>query len=235
MQKRLRFLIIGFILIGLSLFILGVTGYFADNKTTFLERWRPEYVPTGQEPGERQTKTKAEKFPDKLVSAAIEQTKHQVVYDPAYVKISYPGGDVPENRGVCTDVIIRAYRKVGIDLQKEIHEEMAQNFHLYPRIWGLAQPDSNIDHRRVANLMVFFKRKGETLSISNQAAGYLAGNIVTWDLGKGVTHIGLLTDQKSDDAKRFKVVHNIGSGPKLEDVLFSWEITGHFRYSKSGD
>ena len=174
--------------------------------------------------------TSHKEFLRRLVAAAIERTHHHVRYEPAYVRIPYPGGDVPADTGVCTDEIIRAYRAVGVDLQKEVHEDMLRNFAAYPnqRRWKLAHPDSNIDHRRVPNLMVFFQRKGETLPITNRAEDYKPGDLVTWDLGGGVPHIGIVVDQKSGG--RFMVVHNIGEGPKLEDVLLNWKITGHYRY-----
>jgi hypothetical protein len=167
-----------------------------------------------------------------LVAAAIERTHHYVRYDPAYRRIPYPGGDVPADTGVCTDVIIRSYRAVGVDLQKEVHEDMVRNFSAYPRRWQwlLAKPDPNIDHRRVPNLMVFFKRKGESLPITNRAADYFPGDLVSWDLGGGVPHIGIVVGRKSPQTGRYMVVHNIGSGPQMEDVLFNWKITGHFRY-----
>jgi uncharacterized protein len=171
-------------------------------------------------------------FLHRLVAAAIERTHHSVRYVSAYVRIPYPGGDVPAGTGVCTDEIIRSYRAVGIDLQKEVHDDMLQNFAAYPdqRRWQLAHPDSSIDHRRVPNLMVFFQRKGETLPITNRGEDYLPGDLVTWDLGRGLPHIGIVVDQKARWSGRFMVVHNIGEGPKMEDVLFSWKITGHYRY-----
>lgn len=167
----------------------------------------------------------------RVVAAAIEQTHHEVRYDGSYVRIPYPGGDVPANTGVCTDVIIRAYRAAGIDLQKEVHEDMLRDFGGYPRKlrWTQRAPDSNIDHRRVPNLMAFFARKGETLSASVRAEDYAAGDLVAWDLGGGVLHIGIVSDQKTGTG-RLMVVHNIGAGPKLEDVLFDWKIVGHYRY-----
>ena len=178
----------------------------------------------------------SQEFLRRLVVAAIERTHHPVRYVSAYVRIPYPGGDVPADTGVCTDEIIRSYRAVGVDLQKEVHEDMLQNFSLYPnkRRWLLAHPDSNIDHRRVPNLMVFFGRKGETLLSSNRAEDYSPGDLVTWDLGGGVPHIGIVVDQKSRGSGRFMIVHNIGEGPKMEDVLFSWKITGHYRYFGPG-
>ncbi|GJM63213.1 DUF1287 domain-containing protein [Persicobacter diffluens] len=165
-----------------------------------------------------------------LSESAMALTRQKVVYDPAYVAIAYPGGDVPADRGVCTDVVIRAYRLQGIDLQKEVHEDMIAHFDLYPTIWGLKKPDTNIDHRRVANLMTFFNRKGMTKGKSQRAEDYLPGDIVAWDLGGGVLHIGLVVDQKSRQGSRPLIVHNIGRGQVLEDCLFAWEIIGHYRY-----
>ena len=170
-------------------------------------------------------------FTRRLVAAAIERTHHSVRYVSEYVRIPYPGGDVPPGTGVCTDEIIRSYRAVGVDLQKEVHQDMLQNFAAYPnkRRWLLAHPDSNIDHRRVPNLMVFFQRKGESLSITSRAEDYAPGDLVTWDLGGNVPHIGIVVDQKAPSG-RYLIVHNIGQGPKMEDVLFNWKITGHYRY-----
>jgi uncharacterized protein len=166
-----------------------------------------------------------------LVNAAIERTSHRVRYDPSYVRMSYPGGDVPADTGVCTDEIIRSYRAVGVDLQKEVHEDMVQNFSTYPRKWksGLGKPDSNIDQRRVPNLMVFFQRKGDALAITNRAGDYNPGDLVTYDLGGNVPHIGIVVDRRGGSG-RYMIVHNIGQGPKMEDVLFNWRITGHYRY-----
>jgi len=169
-------------------------------------------------------------FLHRFATAALERTQHSVRYDPAYVRLTYPGGDVPADTGVCTDEVVRAYRAVGIDLQKEVHEDMAANFSAYPRKWGRSEPDPNIDHRRVPNLMVFFSRKGESLPITDRAGDYAAGDLVTWDLGHGLTHIGMVVDRKTLFTHRYMIVHNIGAGPKLEDVLFDWKITGHYRY-----
>ncbi|HEV2224336.1 MAG TPA: DUF1287 domain-containing protein [Candidatus Acidoferrales bacterium] len=175
-------------------------------------------------------------FLQKLVAAAIERTRHSVRYDPAYVRIPYPDGDVPSDTGVCTDEIIRIYRAVGVDLQKEVHEDMLRNFSAYPdeRLWHLTHTDTNIDHRRVPNLMVFFARKGEVLPITTQANDYVPGDLVTWDLGGNIPHIGIVVDSKSRRTGRHLVVHNIGRGPQMEDVLFSWKITGHYRYLGPG-
>ena len=171
-------------------------------------------------------------FLDGFVAAAIDRTNHQVRYDATYFKIDYPGGDVPVEVGVCTDEVIRSYRKVGVDLQKEVHEDMKSNFSLYPRQWGMKKPDTNIGHRRVPNLMVFFGRKGEALPITGNAKDYAPGDVVTWDLGGGMTHIGIVVNVPSSaDESRYLIVHNIGAGPKMEDALFSWKITGHYRYT----
>jgi len=167
----------------------------------------------------------------RLVSAATERTHHSVRYDPAYVRIPYPGEDVPADTGVCTDEVIRSYRALGIDLQKEVHEDMVQNYSAYPHKWKwiLGKPDSNIDHRRVPNLMVFFGRKGESLPISTRAQNYSPGDLVTYDLGGNVPHIGIVIDRKGASG-HYMIEHNIGQGPRIEDVLFNWKITGHFRY-----
>jgi uncharacterized protein YijF (DUF1287 family) len=171
-------------------------------------------------------------FTKRLVAAAIERTRHSVRYVSDYVRIPYPGGDVPPDTGVCTDEIIRSYRAVGIDLQKELHEDISQNFSAYANKgrWSLPHADSNIDHRRVPNLMVFFRRKGQDLPITSSAEDYAPGDLVTWDLGHGVPHIGIVVDRRSALTNRYLIVHNIGEGPKMEDVLFNWRITGHYRY-----
>ncbi|HZH86584.1 MAG TPA: DUF1287 domain-containing protein [Brumimicrobium sp.] len=166
----------------------------------------------------------------KLSDAAIELTKQQVTYDPSYFSIAYPNGDVPSDKGVCTDVIIRAYRILGTDLQKEVHEDMRSNFSVYPKNWGLTKTDRNIDHRRVPNLRTFFKRKGAAQVVTQNPENYLPGDIVTWRLSGGLTHIGIVVDRKSSDGKRPLIVHNIGRGQVLEDCLFSFEITGHYRW-----
>ncbi len=166
-----------------------------------------------------------------VINAAVEQTRHVVMYDPTYTRIAYPGGDVPSDRGVCTDVVIRAYRVAGIDLQKEVHEDMRRSFSSYPKLWGLKRTDTNIDHRRVPNLQTYFKRKGTALPVTRDPGSYRPGDLVTWNLtGSGVPHIGVVVDTKSTDGKRPMVVHNIGAGPQLEDVLFAWTVTGHYRY-----
>lgn len=171
-------------------------------------------------------------FADSLSDAAISLTKQKVTYDPTYYSIPYPNGDVPAGKGVCTDVVIRAYRKLGIDLQKLVHEDMKANFSKYPKKWGLKKTDTNIDHRRVPNLMKFFERKGKVLTKSTNAADYNPGDIVCWDLGGGITHIGIVVNLKTDDKQRFMIVHNIGGGQVLADCLFCYTIIGHYRYGK---
>jgi uncharacterized protein YijF (DUF1287 family) len=169
-------------------------------------------------------------FAKRLSDAALLLTKESVIYNAAYFKISYPNGDVPPQFGVCTDVIIRAYRKLGIDLQKEVHEDMAANFDKYPKNWGAKRTDKNIDHRRVPNLMKFFERHGQTKPITDNAEDYEAGDIVAWKLANGSTHIGIVTDKKSPDGKRYMIVHNIGFGQVIEDCLFCYKVIGHYVY-----
>ena len=174
----------------------------------------------------------AEVNPEDLVQAAIERTGNVVRYDGRYVTIPYPGGDVPGDTGVCTDVIIRSYRKVGIDLQRLVHEDMSAHFVLYPskKLWGLKQPDANIDHRRVPNLRVFFARHGQTLPLSADPHDYLPGDLVTWMLPGELPHIGIVTDRLDSDSGNPLIVHNVGLGPRMEDRLFAYRITGHYRY-----
>ena len=171
-------------------------------------------------------------FAEKLSNAALSIIDPDVIYTPAYVGIKYPNGDVPAKTGVCTDVIIRAYRKLGIDLQKEVHEDMKANFVLYPKTWGLKSTDKNIDHRRVPNLEVFFGRKGVKLKVTQNASEYETGDLVTWMINGKMPHIGIVTHKKSADGKRNLIVHNVEGGQVLEDCLFSWKIVGHFRYEK---
>ncbi len=167
-----------------------------------------------------------------LADSAFVLTKDRVQYDPSYFRIDYPNGDIPKDKGVCTDVIIRAYRKLGIDLQKEVHEDMRANFDKYPHNWGLNQPDKNIDHRRVPNLMTFFARHGTIKRISQTPKDYQPGDIVCWDLGSGITHIGLVSKEKTPDDRRHLIIHNIGAGQVLEDCLFRYKIIGHYKFEK---
>lgn len=169
----------------------------------------------------------------KLVAAAKARTLHAVRYDGHYIRIPYPNGDVPKTIGVCSDLVVRAYRRVGIDLQKRVHEDMLAHFSRYPskRIWGLTHPDSNIDHRRVPNLRVFFSRFGRSLGVSRDASDYRPGDLVTWMLPGNLPHIGIVSDRMSADGARPLIIHNIGEGPKIEDMLFDFPITGHYRYT----
>jgi len=171
-------------------------------------------------------------FSEVLVTAAVERTSHSVTYDGSYFSIDYPGGDIPANLGVCTDVVIRSYRAVGTDLQRVVHEDIFAHFDAYPskRIWGLRRPDRNIDHRRVPNLQTFFTRHGETLKVSGDPGDYAPGNLVIWMLPGNLPHIGIVSDRHSSDGRRPLIVHNIGSGPELGDMLFDYKITGHYRY-----
>lgn len=168
-----------------------------------------------------------------LSDAALEIVNPNVVYDAKYVSIKYPNGDVSSDTGVCTDVLIRAYRKLGIDLQKEVHEDMKAHFSLYPKKWGLKRTDTNIDHRRVPNLMRFFERHGKTLPKTKNPNDYKPDDIVTWVLPGNLPHIGIVVDKKSNDGKRFMIIHNIGAGQVVEDSLFAYKITGHYRYGKN--
>lgn len=163
-----------------------------------------------------------------LVVAARSQIGITVGYDPSYRKLSYPGGDVPMETGVCCDVVIRALRAQGVDLQQLVHEDMKGNFARYPKNWGLKKPDANIDHRRVPNLACYFGRQGWSVPASTNAAAYRPGDIVTWDLGKGVTHIGIVSDRRTTRGIPL-VIHNIGNGAREEDILFAFKVTGLFR------
>lgn len=165
-----------------------------------------------------------------MLEGAIAQAGVTTSYDPAYVALDYPGGDVPEKTGVCSDVVVRAFRKAGIDLQKQVHEDIKANRSKYPTRWGAIGPDKNIDHRRVLNLMTYFTRQGKSLSISNAAADYQPGDVVAWELTNGIDHIGIVTNMVANSDGRFLIVHNIGAGTRIEDVLFAWTITGHYRF-----
>ncbi len=181
-----------------------------------------------------QLQTANKPFTIKLSNAAIAIIDPNIIYDPSYFAIKYPNGDVPKNKGVCTDVIIRTYRKLGIDLQKEVHEDMKSHFSQYPNLkkWGMTKTDPNIDHRRVPNLEVYFERKGTKLVVSKNANDYKTGEIVTWLINNKLPHIGIITNRKSTDGKRNLIVHNVGNGQVLEDCLFNYVIVGHYKYVK---
>lgn len=165
-----------------------------------------------------------------MLEGAIAQAGVTTGYDPTYAALDYPNGDVPENTGVCSDVVVRAFRKAGVDLQKEVHEDMKAARSEYPTKWGANAPDKNIDHRRVLNLMKYFERRGKSLPISNAAADYQPGDVVAWELSNGIEHIGIVTNMVSDSDDRFLIVHNIGAGARIEDVVFAWTIKGHYRF-----
>ena len=162
---------------------------------------------------------------EKLVTDARSQIWKTLYYDPAYTQLKYPMGDVPLVKGVCTDVVIRALRHQGIDLQQRIHEDMKANFSKYPKKWGLKATDKNIDHRRVPNIMTYFQRQGYAV----QDQHYKAGDIVAWDLGKGLTHIGIISDKTTVLSKVPLVIHNIGYGTRENDILNEYKIIGHYR------
>lgn len=171
-------------------------------------------------------------FAEKLSDAAISIINPSIDYDPAYFTIKYPNGDIPQNKGVCTDVVIRAYRKLDVDLQKEVHEDMIKDFSAYPNLekWGMTKTDTNIDHRRVPNLEIFFERNGQKLSVTKNPQDYKTGEIVTWLINDKLPHIGIITNKKSTDGKRNLIVHNVGNGQVLQDCLFEYKIVGHYRY-----
>ncbi|WP_427875274.1 DUF1287 domain-containing protein [Flavobacterium sp. MMS24-S5] len=178
--------------------------------------------------------TEPKTFGEKLSQAAISIIDPSIDYDPSYFKIDYPNGDVPKDKGVCTDVVIRSYRVLNIDLQKEVHEDMIENFSLYPNLqkWGMTKTDTNIDHRRVPNLEVFFERKGTKLPVTQNAKDYKTGELVTWTINDKLPHIGIVTNKKSADGKRNLIVHNVGGGQVLEDCLFKYKIVGHYKYEE---
>ena len=166
-----------------------------------------------------------------FLAAAAAQIGRTVTYDPAYTTLSYPGGDVPISTGVCTDVVIRAFRRIGVDLQMEVHEDMKRSFPAYPHLWNLRSPDPNIDHRRVPNLMTWFKRRGKALPITREATDYQPADIVAWRIPDGRPHIGIVSSELSEQQpERYKIIHNIGAGAQCEDRLFEFEIIGHYRY-----
>lgn len=173
-----------------------------------------------------------ESEPTSVVARVIAGARRQVgvtlIYDGRYQRIEYPCGDVPIERGVCTDVVVRAFRHAGFDLQALLHEDMLRSWSEYPKLWGHARPDANIDHRRVPNLATYFRRHGETLPVSVRAQDYRPGDIVTWRLPSGSPHIGIVSDSAA--AGRHLVLHNIGSGAQIDDVLFAYALTGHYRW-----
>ncbi len=178
------------------------------------------------------TCAKPKNFFDSLAIEAEKLTLQKIEYDPSYFVMKYPNGEIPKGKGVCTDVVIRAYRKMGIDLQKEVHEDMKHHFSQYPKIWGARSTDTNIDHRRVPNLMKFFHRKNAELPISKDPKDYRPGDVVAWNLGGAITHIGIVSNTKNKANNQYLIVHNIGAGQVMENCLFNYTIIGHYRYAK---
>ncbi len=168
-------------------------------------------------------------FAERLVKAAMERTTHTVRYTPDYVRLDYPGGDVPVGTGVCTDEIIRIYRALGLDLQKLVHEDMKCSFSAYPKIWGLKSPDKNIDHRRVPNLQAFFKRRGASLPVTQNVADYQPGDLIACTVPPHLPHIAIVVPAP-DGGRTPWIVHNIGRGPQCENRLFEFPLTGHYRF-----
>lgn len=191
--------------------------------TAFLDAWSASYRPA---PNAARTTA----FGQRLSAAALARTDARVRYVPAYVKMDYPGGDAPADTGVCSDEVIRVYRALGVDLQRLVHEDMQAARGAYPNLWGAQGTDTNIDHRRVPNLMVFFARHGLSLPVTQNADDYQPGDVVVWVLSNGLLHTGMLVAPQSPDRKRHLVVHNIGEGPKLEDALWVGKVVAHFRY-----
>ena len=207
-----------------------------------VRRWEDQWEAGNREnhnqvpgkPGAGETTTGQRVIPrskaEQLALAAVEQVGKTTKYDPACVRLAYPGGDVPIDGGVCTDVIVRALRKVGVDLQSLIHEDMSAAFGSYPNLWGLSRPDPNIDHRRVPNIATFLRRKNKMVTVTHKAGDYLPGDIVVWKLSNGRKHMGVVSNVRVGETDRCKIVHNIGAGTVLQDALFGFVITHHFRY-----
>ena len=192
-------------------------------------------VGPGEDPGvNKDWRNPALGYGLRLSAAAEERATHSVVYDASYQQVSYPNGDVAADRGVCADEIVRAYRLLGVDLQRLVHEDMTHSFSVYPKRWGLKGPDKNIDHRRVPNLATFFVRHKADLPVTASGDDYQPGDVVAWALADGRPHIGMVTERRSSDGKRPLVMHNIGFGPQIEDMLFGLTITGHYRFQETG-
>ena len=210
----------------LSLTLVLAACWPASEPIAEIEQQRPAPKPSASREAQEPTLV--------LVNSARGRIPLHEIYDPAYFAISYPNGDVPNDRGVCTDVIIRAYRQLGIDLQVLVHEDMAKNFSSYPRIWGLRATDRNIDHRRVPNLQQFFDRQNAEVPITTSGKDYLAGDLVTWMLPGDLPHIGIVSDRRVTGSDRPLVLHNIGSGTAEDDILFTYRVTGHYRFFPDG-
>ena len=169
----------------------------------------------------------SEDYHRRIAQAASEQVGVTTIYAPGYSRLQYPGGDIPREQGVCTDIIIRAFRTIGVDLQKEVHEDMAGHFKEYPNFWNMKKPDLNIDHRRVPNLMKFFERRGKALQLDSKCK---PGDIIAWQLAHGLFHIGILSNEIVPGTNRYYMIHNIGAGAQKEDVLYDFKIIGHYRW-----
>ena len=214
----------------LALFVAIVAVFLAVSCQQQSARTRPPLRPPEQQTEVHALAPNSSPALKAIIDGAIDQVGKTTSYDPSYQKLDYPNGDVPIETGVCSDVIVRAFRKGKIDLQKDVHEDMQSNFSAYPTRWGLKGPDSNIDHRRVPNLETYFARKGKSQAITNRSDDFQPGDLVTWDMGTGQDHIGLVTNVWYKPSQRYLIVHNIGAGTRMEDVLFAWKITGHYRY-----
>lgn len=170
-----------------------------------------------------------------LAAAAIGHSREPILYDNTYYKISYPNGDIPTGKGNAADVIIRCFRRVGIDLQQDVHEDMKADFRAYPQLWDALAPDPSIDHRRAANLVRFFERKGESLPVTREPAHYRPGDVVVWSLANAEMHIGLIVPGPGDKQDQPWVVHHMDKTPTWADQLFDFQITGHYRYPVQQD
>ncbi len=219
----------------LFLLVAGIGFLFVRPLVPFLQAQRSEASKENAERAILELRESKE-FARKLAAAALERTKAKVEYDPSYFDLSYPGGDVPSQKGICTDLVVRSYRSLGVDLQELVHEDMRKHFRLYPQFWKHKQPDSNIDHRRVPNLQRFFTRFGKVLGNSPSLDDYEIGDLVAWRLpyveaNQGGSHIGIVVPGPGARNEEKWVVHNIGSGPEWEDKLFSYDIVGHYRFT----
>jgi uncharacterized protein YijF (DUF1287 family) len=215
--------------------VVGIGFFFVRPILPFLQAQRSRASAQNAERAIEELKASAD-FAKKLAAAALERTKEKVEYDPGYYDLNYPGGDLPAHKGICSDLVVRSYRALGVDLQKLVHEDMRENFRLYPQLWKLKGPDANMDHRRVPNLQRYFSRNGDVLRNSRTVDDYEVGDVVAWSLPYGETnaggsHIGIVVPGPGERSGEKWVVHNIGSGPEWEDKLFSYDIVGHYRFS----
>ena len=238
--KSVRHRVLGLVLISFTSIAFALVAPYLLRAATgrlpelrFLWRWHQDYPTTvaqaSQAPnGSMANGPTARAFPATLAAAAERRAADSTRYEGAYVPIAFPGGDVPADTGVCTDLVVRALRDVGVDLQERVHADMSADFGAYPPLWGLEAPDPSIDHRRVPNLMVYLARHGRALPISEDAADYRPGEIVTWHLGLGMTHIGIVSERRDPSSGRPLIAHHVGGHPSVDDVLFEWRIVGRF-------